>query len=758
MNERSDTPSRSHLTVTAVAIALALIAIAVSINWPQKSDGPEGKPHLILITADTLRRDRLGSYGSSGSITPVLDRLARGSYEFRNFVSASNNTSVTFSSMHTGAYMRSHKVQGLSYMGYQLDPAFDTLAESLRDAGYITLAAVSARVVDGVASGFTQGFDAYVDCGSEYAKQPAAITNDKLLAALDTALEEDASGAPVFVWAHYFDPHWPYEPPSPHRELYLDRPAVDYFGGEEPELPDSTKDWDLTEEQREFFRLQYDGETRRMDAEIGRLLDALGERGLLENAVVVFTADHGENLGERGFFANHQRLFHEVSEPPLLVRVPGQEQGRLVETAAQTVDVLPTLLDFAGVKTLPEQVDGQSLLPWLRDDASADDVRTLFSEGAYQKEKIVRRGDFKLAYRLQPHVPTEASFELYDVEADPAERTELSESHPDVRRELEEELHEFLGQVPIRVKVTCLDGQAHTVRGILRPLKSSIVSVTAMGLEADDRHGEDRGTLEMNLRLDGEDTDELFVAADWTSALGVLFEVDGKPLPLEALRLAEDASPERSIYRHLLYLDDASPAPVPRGDSPIVEIRREDRGDHHRLPLRFERPAGSEGGPFELRVYGAAGIRVEEARPAGGVLVERSEDRLVVRVAGRSAELVLVVPAGPGFLVTDLRIGKRPIDPGDVALEGGLRTAPGVAFPSVLYSPRVRLARAGEGGGQSPDPSRTPVLVEISSPFLDGPSGSGKSLLDVDPASLDPKVRKQLEELGYLPTSGNQQN
>ncbi len=775
------TASRSTFwTITALAAVVGLVAL---ILLGSRRDAVAKRPHIILITADTLRKDRLGSYGAIRSRTPVLDRLARESYHFPNFVSASNNTNVSFASMHTGTFLRTHKVQGLSFLGYTLDGGFETLSESLEDAGYLTIAAVSSLVIDGDASGLRQGFDVYIDCGDEFEKQPAALTNERFLGALDRMRAEEASGdSRVFAWLHYMDPHWPYVPETPRDAMFLDSWRA-FDDSTAPDAPPSTKKEAFDEREREFFRHQYTGEVNYLDEHVGRVLEALDERGMLENSVVIFTSDHGENLGERDYFANHQRLYGPVSEPPLLVRMPGQVEGRIVDVPVQTVDLLPTCLELAGVTGVPDRVEGVSLLPWLEGTGPED--RMVFSEGAYQKEKIVRRGRYKLAYRLQPQVSRDESFEFYDIESDPAETRDLRDEHPQAFEELKTALHEFMGRIPIRVRVRSADGEPHRVKGVLRTLRCEVVEDMSLTFEGDDTYERNGDVVTFECRVDGvaaeageaesaesHDADEILIEADWTAALGVSFEVDGVPVRLEELRFDGHDS-GRTIFRSVLYVDPEAPG----GDAPsdaMIRVTAEE-GDGGRTVLSIDvdvdpdvaRIARERSVPaFEIRIFGE---RVESCRiePSDAAVIRDSAERLQIVGKAEEARLELVLDRGTVDVLADFRIADEAAPPAEVGLGQGVRSAPGVRYAPHLYSPRFRLTRdstdadprpgAGETAADPWTASRAPrVVIELESPFAQ-PEGGGV-LGGIDVSNLSPELLEKLRGLGYLDSSTNKAN
>jgi len=747
MDATSPSSRRNFAVITLLAAAvLGVLYLGYEISVSRDGAGAR-RPHLVLITADTLRKDHLGAYGAPGGRTPVLDRLARSSFLFPDFVSASNNTSVAFASLHTGTYMRTHKVQGLFY---PLDGSFRTLAEVLGEAGYLTVAAVSAPVVDGTISNLRQGFDRYADCGDEYAKQPAAVTNEKLLAALDEESRAEARDVPLFLWVHYFDPHWPYKPESPFDAL---------FGGEragaEPPVPHSSKGVRFDEEAERRYRNRYAAEIRSMDARIGELLAALDERDVLDESIVVFVADHGENLGERGLFANHQRLYRPVSEPPLWIRLPGDAGGRLVREPAQTVDLLPTLAELARAP-IPEGVEGRSLAPLLRPGAggsTASEPRDLFSEGAYQKEKFLRRGRYKLTYRLQPQYAEGESYELYDVWDDPAERRDLVRAEPERADALREELASFLGEVPMRVRVTSADGGAHAVRVGLRPLKTRVASFDGVGLEEEDSlTATPGGGVAAELRVGSDDADEVVVIAAGAAIFGVAAEVDGRPARLAELRLGDRRATETAVRSILFLEEDALSGGALPGGAPGLRVEAVPAGEG--TSLRASWSLGEKPGPrsgLEIRLFAAGeSIRSIAAHPPASATWTVQGDRCRVRTADREGTLAIELQRGTTHLLADPRLGGRPLDPERFVRGRGIGGAAGLAPPALLYSPRFRFdEREGEGDAEPTGEPRVEhppgaVRIELSSPFLGSP-GAGAGL-----GGLSPEMLEHLRRLGYV--------
>ncbi len=389
-----------------------------------------GRPVVVLVTLDTTRADHLGCYGSPvEGISPRLDALAAEGVRFDAAYAQAAVTPVSHASIFTGLYPYHH---GLRVMhGTQqnrLDPAQVTLAEVLREVGYETGAFVSAFPVTEY-FGFDQGFDEFdadfdtstgrvgvkgvVNTGA--AQRTAGETTDRALAWI-----EEREG-PFFVWLHYFDPHDETVVPPPE-----DLPG---FRMEGPE--------------REWRRRLYDLEITYMDRELGRVFDALRERGLWDDAVVVVTADHGEGLGDHDWWT-HGVLYQEQVRVPLVLRAPGLPAGSSVPATVRTIDIVPTVAELAGLGAgdLPP-VDGVSLVPLARGDvqgldlsAYADSVNTMnyasVGGGVDRKNDllfaIVLDGRWKYIHHLK--FPRQS--ELYDLREDPKELRNVIAERPGI--------------------------------------------------------------------------------------------------------------------------------------------------------------------------------------------------------------------------------------------------------------------------------------------------------------------------------------
>lgn len=419
-----------------------------------------GAPSLLLITADTTRQDVLGPYGGDAA-TPSLDVLAADGVVFENAFSVAFGTAPSHASLFTASPAAEHGVYDNQTI---LSPELETLAEVFHAQGYVTAAFVSAVPV-GRSLGLPQGFDLYDDLVGpdassglgDFAKyeRRAEVTAERFLAWL-----KRQDGEPFFAWLHFYDPHQPYAPPGATER----DPAGIYGYFVTPEgtpkhlrLPAKLRDKPRRLERVEALaRERYLAEVEHMDAQIGRVLDALKEKGLYDDMTVAFVADHGENLGEREhpLAFEHHGLFQGVTRLPLVLKLPRSKlAGSRPDFLLGNLDVAPTLLEIAGVEP-PSQWSGRSFLRRLGEPKGREFRPYLVLEGANRQEISVRTrqwmyrrvlGEFRsqaeklffLGYA--PGRPQE----LYDLGADPGETVGLDpEGHP-VSSRLEEILREF---------------------------------------------------------------------------------------------------------------------------------------------------------------------------------------------------------------------------------------------------------------------------------------------------------------------------
>jgi len=371
--------------------------------------------NIVLITIDTLRSDRVSSYGSDLVDTPNIDGFASEGVLFSNAASTVPFTLPAHSSILTGLYPPGHGVR--ENVGYTLDAGIPTLAEVLSAGGWSTAGFISAFVLDsrwGIGRGFDHYFDDFNPSDFETPNLGSVQrSGDVTIGEAVRWLDGRPQNAPFFLWLHLYDPHDPYEPPEPFKSQYPDRP--------------------------------YDGEVAYTDSLIGEFRQALEERGILRNSLVILTADHGEGLGDHGEGQHGFFVYDSTIHVSLIMRPPNAvDGGRVVDTAVSHVDLFPTILDAVGLAA-PKRVHGQSLLPMIAGE-NVDLDRGVYSESLYPllhygwaPLRAIRTDDHKLISAPRP--------EVFDVIADPRERRDLSLAQPAVTAELETRLSDLRAKI-----------------------------------------------------------------------------------------------------------------------------------------------------------------------------------------------------------------------------------------------------------------------------------------------------------------------
>lgn len=366
-----------------LALLPILGAAACAWLWWSRAERVPIPTGIVLVTLDTTRADRLPAYGYMSASMPHLDRLAREGIVFDRAITVAPLTLPAHASLFTGLYPPRHGVRDNASQA--LPAQHTTLAELFQAQGFRTAAFVGSVVLD-PDRGLAQGFERYAGVRAQDARDHPAISQRRGDQVVDDALQWlDAVRGRFFLWTHLYDPHRPYDPPEPFRSV------------SDP----------------------YVGEIAFADSQIGRLLDALERRGLLEETLVVVVGDHGESLGEHGERDHGQSVYESVLRVPLIIRAPGFRAGRIA-SVVRLVDLMPTVLDLSDI-TGPH-VDGVSLAGLMRGKGPDLDLEA-YAESLYRRRfgssplHTLRGARFKVI---------EASrSELYDLARDPFETTNL---------------------------------------------------------------------------------------------------------------------------------------------------------------------------------------------------------------------------------------------------------------------------------------------------------------------------------------------
>lgn len=445
--QRSPAPSPSSPTIRLPAVELEV------------GDGtPLG---LILISVDTLRADYLSCYGHTRILTPNIDRLAAGGVLFRHAYSQASTTTPSHASMLTSLYLQDHNV----FSNFEaLGDGPITMAEAFAAHGYSTYGIVTMRHLNPEVSNLGQGFQHFVRSTST---RRAGPTIDNFLSWVD-----GTQGKPFFAFIHLTDVHTPYRPPPPYDRFYYDDdehdPSEKSLARIWPTLPKHMSDHPFFQQWLQgitdlaYVLAQYQGAVTYVDDEIGRLLDALEERDLLHRTAIVFTADHGESLGEHGMYFVHTGLYEPTVHVPFIGWFPGMgEQGVQVRDIVESVDIMPTVLEYFGLHP-PEALRGRSLWPLIRGEALPP--KSAFIEHAGRNLVAMRSEHYKYIRHLrtafiQPSYPfIDGREELYDLRTDPRELHDIAKEHPDVlaafRQEIERRRTERLNLAVGKAEIT----------------------------------------------------------------------------------------------------------------------------------------------------------------------------------------------------------------------------------------------------------------------------------------------------------------
>jgi arylsulfatase A-like enzyme len=381
----------------------------------------DDSPLVIVYLVDTLRADHTTPYGYTRDTTPHLLNFARDGVVFEQAVSHASWTKPAVASVFTSLLPGRH---GTVQLRDPLDAALVTLPEMLQARGYSTGAVVANSLIYSEGANFEQGFDFFAGLHGE-GDRPSKLVN--AAGVVDAALEflDARRGLPTFLYIHTMDPHVPYAPPPPFDRKFEPHPTPGHPG------VDPRQDYKETLD-RERLIAQYDGDIAYGDQEFGRFVAALKSRGLFERALIVFTADHGEEFLDHGRWLHGLSLFDEVIRVPLIVKFPSQRAaGTRISEQVQHVDILPTVLHAANLPIPPSPIVTGRPLPAVR--AGDAPERLAASEISHRGivEYAVRSRGEKYIRQFSPE-----GGELYfDLHSDPTERTSrLDLAAPQIRR------------------------------------------------------------------------------------------------------------------------------------------------------------------------------------------------------------------------------------------------------------------------------------------------------------------------------------
>ena len=413
----------------------------LSLVLPACGSPDDVRPNVVIIVLDTFRADAVGVAGVNGSLTPNIDRLGREGAVFANAFASAPWTVPSHGSLFTGLYPSQH---GAVHGRYVLIPTERTLAEMLLEQGYAT-AGFTCNAWLHAESGFHQGFETY----EEVYKRPDQ--SDKgAAAATDLAsdwLRLRDESRPFFLFVNYLDAHLPYQPPLEAQARVGLEPAARTFSLEQAERI-ILEQRELTPAARDSIRQLYLAGVAYVDDHVGRLVDVLQDIEELDRSLLILVSDHGELLGEHRMTGHEFALYEELLRIPFQARYPaGIPAGTVVTEPACPIDVVPTVLHLLGLET-PRSIAGRSFLP-IAPASSSDGTggRVLVAEyfrpetllreywGAKYPQADLSRFDVSLVAvrdgRYKYIQDERGNGQLYDLESDPHEQSNLVETAPE---------------------------------------------------------------------------------------------------------------------------------------------------------------------------------------------------------------------------------------------------------------------------------------------------------------------------------------
>jgi len=387
------------------------------------------RPNVVIVVIDTLRVDHVSHFGYERDTAAGLDRLAGQSTRFSACYAPTSWTTPSTATIFTGMSPIRH---GARAKGDKLSDEVVTFAELLGAHGWNTVGYsfnhnVSAK------NGFDQGFDLF-DCFLGGANDYPDIS--EMVERTSTWLESRPQ-EPFLLYLHPMNVHGPYKFPKAHRSTLLGHPPGREFRyhGEVMKAVVTGKDLsrrdDATSTYLRSLRDKYDTAIRYTTDQLGQLFSLLEEKGLWENSLVIVTADHGEELFDHGGFSHGYSLFEEVLRVPLYIKLPSQQEGRSSDARVSIMDIVPTLADLLKLEVKPGQFDGRSLALQLHAGSAGGDTRDLLFTQDWPGRCVARafvQGTHKLIEVRTNYEGLKNVIRLYDLEQDPMERNDLSES------------------------------------------------------------------------------------------------------------------------------------------------------------------------------------------------------------------------------------------------------------------------------------------------------------------------------------------
>ena len=372
-------PVRKSLLMYAAGALGCVLAVAALV-WLNALMSPR-KPSVVLVICDTLRADHLGCYGYERNTTANIDKFSEKAVLFTNAYASAPCTIPSVWNIMMSQYQSLGPVKTKS-------ATFATFCKAL---GYATGAVTANAYFMYDWASLSRGFDYYdPKCETDMHK----LSTRRAASVTDSAIGwlKGIEPGPFFLWVFYFDPHDPYDPPPPFRGYYTHTEAFsrDRRGGGIHLSLLARDHRRITKKHKQFLIAAYDEEIRYFDYELGRLFDYLKDKGAYNDALIIITADHGEELGDNNRRWDHCMLLtQEELHVPFLIKLPGQKRRITIDSAVQNIDAFPTVADYMREDMARYKFEGKSLMPVISSWTKRDDERFAASFWKSQRSIVV---------------------------------------------------------------------------------------------------------------------------------------------------------------------------------------------------------------------------------------------------------------------------------------------------------------------------------------------------------------------------------
>lgn len=410
---------------------------------------------IILITIDTLRADRLGCYGYHPNISPNIDGLAKDGILFENMIAENNVTQSSFVTMLTGKNPHQHGIVNMKPT--KIPQRFLSLPLILQRKGYKTAAVdCNYRITGQSNPWFKRGFDTYLDPSENrptHLNLSAKEINQKAI----PWLKKNAQEPNFFLFLHYWDPHYPYQPEASFAKWSKEQSPI-IAQANEPTLKSCLREplWSFiskyNQDNKSISQIQknYDGTVKQADHYVGELIEEVKHLGIYEDTMIILTSDHGESLGEHKIYFDHHGLYDATLRVPLIITYPKRLPGnKRISDLVQHADILPTITQLAKVP-VPKgmgRIDGTSVLSLIQPKKRKSRPFVVSCEANWQCKRSIRNHHWKLIQSIERDIYGNPKYELYNLKQDPQEQRNVITQHPQVAKRLQHQMKLWVAQM-----------------------------------------------------------------------------------------------------------------------------------------------------------------------------------------------------------------------------------------------------------------------------------------------------------------------